>query len=229
LSFDPYTQVCPRYNVVVAHSYDYWWLYNYHPGRVAFAFSGPFWSFEIRTGPYRPNRYRYMDCAWGFSNYYPVYRPTRPLIVVQRVVPPRIAPYRQYIREYHPVRYSETRTRNSGPIRSGSRVVPAATGTTRSRTVEPTVTPNRDRSGQMRTSRAERIRTQNIRPDRSGSQRAATGSAAIEQSNKSAPRSSSPNAQKEMRNTAPEKQVKAASPPRQESRARKSESRDKTR
>jgi hypothetical protein len=122
MPLDPYADVCSRYSVVVAHNSEYWWDHEYHPVMAHFAFATPFWRFEIRTGPYRPHRHRYIDCAWGFGNYHPVVIPSRRWIAVERKSP-RMETHRSYEREYRPYTfddrsrdYDRQRTLQSGSI-----------------------------------------------------------------------------------------------------------------
>ncbi|MFZ1729466.1 MAG: DUF4384 domain-containing protein [Bacteroidota bacterium] len=157
--FDPYSIDCPRYSVRLAHDYDYWWAYDYHPVSTRFVFGGPFWRFEVRSGnSYRNRRSHYLDCALGHRNYYPI-RPItrRPQVVVYRS--PRITTHRDYQTSRDRVTYSETKTRTmqrsdgtrvrtTGNTRTTERnpVVPTTTSRSRSEsTVEPT-TNSRSRS-----------------------------------------------------------------------------------
>ena len=105
--FDPYESSCSRYNVVVAHDYDYWWSYSYHPVRTRYIYAGPFWTVVIRSGHYPHRHAHYTDCAFGYYNYHPI----RPIIrphthVVYR--PDRITTWRSWERSYTRVRVSDT-------------------------------------------------------------------------------------------------------------------------
>ncbi|MBL0173802.1 MAG: DUF4384 domain-containing protein [Ignavibacteria bacterium] len=141
--FDPYADVCTRYSMIVAHDYDYWWTHDYHPARVHFAFSGPFWRFELRTGPFRPHRHRYTDCAWGFGNYRPRVVPKHSYVVIERTSP-RVEAHRSYEREYRPITYTE-RSRDVGRERSATR----SDESSRTRTSAPASTTTRERSATM--------------------------------------------------------------------------------
>jgi hypothetical protein len=117
--FDPYRSVCPRYSVIVAHEYDYWWMYDYHPAATRFAYVGPFWRFELVTGPVHRHRHAgYLDCAFGFGNYRPMHPPRRAYVEIERKSPREIE-RRTRERNYTTVRYDELRTRtNIGATRS---------------------------------------------------------------------------------------------------------------
>ncbi|MDX9757591.1 MAG: DUF4384 domain-containing protein, partial [Bacteroidota bacterium] len=126
--FDPYRAECPRYVVRLAHDYDYWWAYDYHPSRVHYVFGGAFWRFETRTGAFRRSRHvRYVDCALGYHNYHPrrtISRPPHTVVYSSPVVTTR----RTYQNTYERRTYSEQRTRDIGT--DGTRV--RGTGNTRS-------------------------------------------------------------------------------------------------
>ncbi|MBN1448908.1 MAG: DUF4384 domain-containing protein, partial [Bacteroidetes bacterium] len=118
IRFDPYHDACASYSVRVARGYDYWWGYDYHPGMVRYAFTGPFWRFELRTLPaYRHRSIRYIDCAVGSGNYYPIRPITRPVRqVVYRPTARRAIP----ASSGSPVKYRDTRLRRNGTALPGS-------------------------------------------------------------------------------------------------------------
>ena len=153
-AMDPYADVCPRYDVVVAPDDEYWWDREYHPAMERFAYSAPFWRFEIRTGPYQMDRHQYIDCAWGFGNYRPHVVPTHVWVVSERISP-RMEKHRSYEREYRPHNYSD-RTRDAGsqrPLPGGATERTRSGGT--ERTTSDGVPGSTDRT---RTSGTERTR-----------------------------------------------------------------------
>ncbi|MDH7515766.1 MAG: DUF4384 domain-containing protein [Bacteroidota bacterium] len=168
---DPYFSVCPRYTIAVAHPYDYWWAYDYHPVRVGFLFAGPFWRFEIRVIPvHRMRRHRYIDCAWGHTNYRPLVIPVHPHTAV---VPrhPRADRQRDYTREYRPNLTWDSRTRAAEPRTTGN----TRTRPTAVETVEPRDTRVRTTSPSPAESGSTRNRVTTSTPDeRTTRERAAT-------------------------------------------------------
>jgi len=117
--FDPYELSCSRYAVTISGNYDYWWGYDYHPVRSRYVFTSPFWSFSVRKYPL-PRR-SYVDCAFGYRNYYPlrpILRP--PTVVVYR--PVRVATYASWVHSYSPVRYVDTREKRSRDSRTPYRI-----------------------------------------------------------------------------------------------------------
>ncbi len=142
--FDPYRDACARYSVRLTRQYDYWWGYNYYPASARFSYVGPFWRFELRTIPaYRHRRIRYIDCAFGFGNYYPVRPITRPVRhVVYRPTHTRAL----YTRNFRPVTYRDTRIRRSGTIRAGSTATGGSRGSI-SRSSERSIDRSRSSTG----------------------------------------------------------------------------------
>ncbi|MFA6233272.1 MAG: DUF4384 domain-containing protein [Bacteroidota bacterium] len=126
--FDPYSANCPRYTVRLAHDYDYWWAHDYHPAAARFVFGGPFWRFEMRSGPsHRYDNAHYVNCALGHRNYYPVRSISRPPHAAT-YRSPRITTYRTYQKSRERVTYSETTT-HTVQRKDGTRV--RTTGNTR--------------------------------------------------------------------------------------------------
>lgn len=145
--FDPYRDECPQYSVRISGSYDYWWNYHYYPARVSFRFGGPFWSVEVRTVPvHRHRRIRYIDVAYGHTNYY---CPTPPRTAYRRL-PIRTTHTevrRERVQHYTPVTYKEVRSRETSVSRSAS--TGERTTTSRSRSTygtEGTTTTTRSRT-----------------------------------------------------------------------------------
>ncbi|MBI5645887.1 MAG: DUF4384 domain-containing protein [Ignavibacteriae bacterium] len=166
--FDPYNSSCGRYDVVVTHGYDYWWGYDYYPARVHLRFDGPFWRFELRgPGVRRPHRHGYLNCAWGFGNYRPHVVPIRPHTRIVRV-DPRIETRRGYVRNYEPVTYRQTRSRDYGTTRSrNERIRDEVPGSGRDRDGSGVSTPgntrDRVRSDGTTRDRVDRAGTENDR------------------------------------------------------------------
>ncbi len=145
--FDPYGADCPRYTVRLARNYDYWWAYDYHPVSTRFVYGGAFWRFQLRTtSPHRYYHGRYIDCALGHRNYYPMRTIARPpKVIVYRS--PKIAARRSYQTSRERITYTETRSRttvrNDGTrVRTtgNSRTSSGRSGVTRSRSESSTVT-----------------------------------------------------------------------------------------
>jgi hypothetical protein len=141
--YDPYDDVCPRYTVVTANPYDYWWDHTYYPVSVGFVFGGPFWRFELRTGIYLRHRHdRYVNCAFGFGNYYPLIAPRRPFVYHPRFEPPDPV-FRGYQRGYTVITYDRSRHQPTGPGITRTRSAATMPAGTASR--ERTSGPVRDR------------------------------------------------------------------------------------
>jgi hypothetical protein len=171
-SFDPYRSACRKYTVIVAHDYDYWWAYDYHPSITRFVFSGPFWRFDFRSGPaWRHPHSTHLDCAYGYSNYRPVHPPSRSYQGIERKSP-RDTERRTRERSYTTVRFDEARSRTDyGTIRTRDAERTSrdevrtrdADGTirsdTRERSTDTAPTPNtrtRDADGTIRSDTRER-------------------------------------------------------------------------
>jgi|GEM_PF-3896159 len=79
VSFDPYYSRCRKYIIRTSRMYDYWWRYHYFPSTIGVRFSGPFWSFSLRTSLRRPIPvHSYCRVAVGYTNMYYPRHPRRP-------------------------------------------------------------------------------------------------------------------------------------------------------